>query len=94
MAERLDLTVPETTPAITTYAVTYLCLDWSNARITVEFTGTNGEKKAHSWEGATATTLMVALNKANLTANSLQRRVLAKVTADGVLAGTVSGTPD
>jgi hypothetical protein len=37
---------------------------------------------------------MAALNKADLSSNSLQKRVLQKLIDDGVIPGTVSGAPD
>jgi hypothetical protein len=45
-------------------------------------------------EKTKALNLMIALNKANLTVKSLQRRVLEQLAADGLLAGSVTGTPD
>jgi len=49
--------------------------------------GTDADRtKAHN--------LMVALNKANLTIKSLQKRILEQLTTDGLLLGTVNGTPE
>ena len=96
MAERLDLTTPEgAVAACTNLTVTSLHLDWAGARITAKFKGDNGRSYGAVWEGATATTLMIALNKANLTSNSLHKRVINQALTDGKLpAGTVSGSPD
>lgn len=93
-AETLTLTVPETTPAITTYSVDSLTLNWTRASIMVVVMGTNGERKTFTYEGASARTIMLALNKADLSALSLQRRILQRLTADGFLVGTVTGVPD
>lgn len=41
-----------------------------------------------------ATNLMVALNKANLTSNSLHKRILNQLISDGYIAGTISGSTD
>lgn len=46
------------------------------------------------YEGAVAETLIIALNKANLSTSSLEKRVTAQCQADGQLgAGTITGTP-
>ena len=96
MAERLDLTTPEgAVAACTNLSVTSLHLDWSGARITAKFQGDNGKSYGAFWEGTVATTLMLALNKANLTSNSLHKRVINQALTDGKLpAGTISGIPD
>ncbi len=46
------------------------------------------------YEGSIAMTLLLALNTANLTIKSLERRVLERLIADGLLAGAVTGLPD
>lgn len=94
--ETLSLTTPETVPAITTtdYRVIVLHLDLEGAQIAIHLRGTNGERREFRYEGAEATQLLVALNKANLSIKSLQRRILEKLIADGKLAGNVTGAPD
>jgi hypothetical protein len=94
--ETLSLTTPEVIPAITTtdYKVALLLLDMDGAQISIHLRGTNGERKEFRYDGADATALMVSLNKANLTVKSLQRRILEKLTADGKMAGAVTGIPD
>jgi hypothetical protein len=94
--ESLTLTTPEVVPAITTtdYRVIVLLLDWESAQIAIHLRGTNGERKEIRYEGAEATNLMVSLNKANLTVKSLQRRILEKLGADGLINGSVTGVPD
>jgi hypothetical protein len=95
MSEQLDLTTPIATPARTFYMVQRLVLDWGNQIIQVTVRGSDNVDVHSQWEGATAVTLMRALNKANLTANSLHKRVITQLIADGFLpAGTISGTPD
>ena len=92
MAELITLTSP--LPALSTYTVVELNLNWDAASIQIGLKGTNGERTHYSYSGATATTLMVALNKANLSIKSLQRRVIEQLVTDGKLAGTISGSPD
>lgn len=94
MAEKLDLTTAVTTPDVTSYRVSQLVLDWDGQHIGIFLVGPNGERRTETYNGSTAKTLMIALNKANLTANSLHKRVLNQLVTDGKLAGTVSGTPD
>ena len=88
MAEQLDLT--------TVYSVRELRLDRDQgASIAVRLRNlTTGEQFAHRYEGATALTLINQLNKADLSVQSLERRILLRLVADGLLTGTVSGTPD
>lgn len=95
MAEVLSLTTPISTAARTTYQVVALSLDLEAASIQAVLKGSDGIKITISWDGAQATSLMISLNKANLTSNSLQRRVITQALTDGKLpAGTVTGSPD
>lgn len=93
MAERCDLTTPVTQPTIDNYTVASLTLDWYEARISIILRDNDGKSVHFMYEGATATALMVALNKANLTSNSLQKRIFTQLISDGKLIGTVSGSP-
>jgi len=93
MPEQLDLTAPIVATR-TTYSVTTLVLDFPLAVIRAGLVGSDGITVNVEWTGAAATTLMIALNKANLSTTSLQKRVLQQAVTDGKLpAGTVSGTP-
>ena len=106
MAEDLILTTPEVIPQITTtsYRVVGLNLQWERTTIVIHVRGTNGELKQFQYGGNEPSTppaektkalnLMIALNKANLTIKSLQRRVLEQLATDGLLVGAVSGSPD
>jgi hypothetical protein len=94
--EAVTLTAPEVTPAITTtqYRVGVLLLDVDGAVISIHVRGTNGERKEFRYTGPPATDLMKFLNTANLSVKSLHKRILEKLSADGLLVGTVTGTPD
>jgi hypothetical protein len=92
MAETLTITTPP--PQQTTWRVNELHFNWSAASIQIGLIGTNGEAKHHSYSGATATTLMNTLNKADLSNNSLHKRTLNRLITDGVIAGTIAGSPD
>jgi hypothetical protein len=94
MAEQLDLTAAIVPPSRTTYSVQQLHLSWDTAVIQAVLKGSDGALVVVGWEGAAATTLMISLNKANLSTTSLQKRVLQQAVTDAKLpAGTVSGTP-
>ena len=94
MAEQLDLTTPVTTPDITSWRVVYLELNWAAQSIRIGLLGTNGETSHHNYNGEVAETMMINLNKVNLSTTSLQRRILERLLADGLLVGSISGTPD
>ena len=106
MSESVTLTTSEVTPAITTtdYRLVGLNLQFERKLIVIHLRGTNGELREFSYGGDApgtsvaerlkATNLMIALNKANLTIKSLQRRVLEQLIADDMLLGAISGTPD
>lgn len=97
MAEQFALTTPVTPAAPTTsaYHVRSLYLGWDEQRIVIIVRDNNGLVTTHVYDGAPAVSLMVALNKANLTANSLHRRVLNQLASDGKLpGGSVTGAPD
>ena len=96
-AEQVDLTTPITKPTTNYYRVVLLTLDWDAAYIAIRLKGQNGEFLDFIYRDelplTEATTLMTTLNTANLSTNSLHKRILNKLVADGKLAGTVSGTP-
>lgn len=100
--EQLDLASPqayavrvEQTVEATSYRVGLLVLDWDHALIQIRVTDNLGAITNHVYKGATATSMMIALNKANLSSNSLHKRVLNQLVTDGKLpAGTVNGSPD
>ena len=95
MAEKLDLTSAITTPTLTDYRVTSVTFDWDGAQIIIFLRGTNGEQRREMYTGATATSLMISLNKIDCSVTSLQKRILNRLVSDGKLpGGTVSGTPD
>ena len=93
MAEQIDLTTPIQPPSVANYTVGTLVLDWTNARIFITLKDNNGVDAVFSYVGSQATNMMIALNKANLTNNSLQKRIFTQLIADGKLSGSVSGSP-
>ena len=95
MAEQLDLaTAEQAAPGTVTWKPILLHLNSEQATIKAGFRGDNGEYTSIGYEGTDATTLMVALNKADLSVKSLQRRIMERAVSDGKLSGTISGTPD
>lgn len=91
--EQVDLTSPVQPPATTHYVISRLTLDWDAACIDIVLRDNTGGTQTHTYSGEEATNLMRTLNTANLTSNSLHKRTLAKLIADGKLAGTITGTP-
>ena len=81
-------------PAVSDFTVSELYFNWPRQVISVVLTGAAGQVQTHSWNGSTATTLMTQLNKANLSVTSLHRRVLNQLISDGVIAGSVAGSPE
>jgi len=80
---------------ITSYRVMKLFLDWEGQRIKINVKAPSGERIYHTYQGSTAVTLMTALNKMDLTTNSLHKRILERLETDGVLPdGSVTGSPD
>jgi hypothetical protein len=90
--EILSITTPP--PQQTTWRVNEVYFNWNAASIQIGLIGTNGEAKHHTYSGAVATSLLVSLNKANLSTTSLHKRIINQLVSDGVIAGTVSGSPD
>ena len=105
MAEVLDLNTPITKPSTTTWRVVGLNLSYepNHSTVGVHLLGSDGLRRSYGYTDydenqvftGTATALLSALNTANLSVKSLQKRVLERIAADfPVNAGTVSGTPD
>jgi len=92
--ERITLTTPKPLPAqVVGYTVSSLLLKWEpTPQIVVTLKGEDGTYTDQVYEGATATTLMVALNKANLSTRSLNQRIFDRLIADGRIVGTVAGS--
>lgn len=97
MAEKLSLTAPVTpsVPSTNDYSIRSLYFGWEEQLIQIVLRDNNGAVSNYTYSGSAATALMVALNKANLTNNSLHKRVLNQLVTDGkLLPGTVTGAPD
>lgn len=94
--ERFTLQTPLSTSI---YAINELRLTWGDgtvaaARITISLSDatTGANPTVAVYNGAIAQSLMIALNKANLTTRSLNQRVLDRLILDGKIAGTVTGS--
>lgn len=102
MAEIVTLAAPVyVDPGAQQFRIALLVFDWEGQRIKVHLRegtansfASGGKLITAHYDGATAVTLMTALNKANLTTQSLHQRVMARLIADGKLSGSTSGTPD
>jgi hypothetical protein len=92
--ERVNLTNPIAKPSISNYTISYLALDWSNQRVTIELLANNGERLSKVYDSTTnptGNTIMTGLNTANLTTRSLNQRVFDRLIQDKVIEGTVTG---
>jgi hypothetical protein len=93
MAEILTLTAPVVTTR-TTYRLSLIILDWDGAFISIRLVGSDGGDLVRTYSGAAATAKMTALNTANFTVTSLQKKVFQMLLVDfPELAGVISGTP-
>lgn len=102
--EELALTDPIVVPATTTakYRVVSLTLNIESIAlpsqepglILIELRDNNNERSSYRYEGTEATTMIKTLNTANLSTKSMHKRILEKLSNDGLLPGTVVGTPD
>jgi hypothetical protein len=97
MAEQVDLTTPITNCKVKELLFRYLGAE-SLVGVTVEAppttAGAPGAVFGHQYYGAEAESMLKVLNTANLTVKSLHKRVLERLIADGVIEGSISGTPD
>lgn len=86
---------PSTPVTVTGYRVLRLILDWGLKLIEVKLRHPLGHEVNASYEGTEAEALMIGLNKADLSTNSLHRRILQRLMTDGKIEnGSVTGTPD
>jgi hypothetical protein len=95
MAESIALTTPYTVDPrqASSFVVDSILLNWKEKSIVIHLGG-NGIQQRIEYTGTVATNLMIALNKANLSTTSLQKRIFLQLIADGYIAGSITGTPD
>lgn len=105
MAEDFTLTTPITDPAKVTnkYRIVILNLHMEAPQIQpgvastvhIQLRDNVGNPLIHEYTGDQATDYIKWINTANFSTKSMQKRILEKLTAEGVLPpGTVTGTPD
>jgi hypothetical protein len=101
--EELQLTDPVVVPEKVTakYRVVSVLLNMENGptssepgHIVITLRNEHEELSYYSYTGAAATQMIKTLNTANLSTKSMHKRILEKLSADGFLPGTVTGTPD
>lgn len=96
-AEQIDLSIPYDPDDRTTSTmrISYIDMDWDGKLIDVCLVSTeNNVKLYYQYEGEVAENLMKSLNKMDFSTDSLQKRVMERLVTDGILTGTVSGSPD
>jgi hypothetical protein len=96
MAEKITLTVPLVTHyAVSDYEVTGVFVGRNPFKLTIYYRDSLGNEFSDETVGDAAEPLVKALNKANLSIKSLERRALEKLQADGrISAGSVTGSPE
>jgi hypothetical protein len=62
--------------------------------VAIELRDNNNERSSYSYQGLEAETMIRTLNTANLSTKSMHKRILEKLSNDGKLPGTITGTPD
>jgi hypothetical protein len=67
--------------------------DGRHLSVRYDANGSSGSGGVTTVEAGVGRALITALNKANLSTTSLERRILQRLIADGHLAGSVTGTP-
>lgn len=93
--EQINLTTPYVADprSANNFKIEALFLNWNDSLITIRV-GNGVLNNVFHYQGEQARNMMIILNKANLTNNSLHKRILNQLINDGYLTGTISGTPD
>lgn len=94
MAEKLDLTAPQTFPAITDWRMKRIDKDIEEQYLLLVARSNTGTLKERLVRGPAAVTLIRFLNKADNTLKSEERRALEYMRDQGDFVGTISGAPD
>lgn len=92
--EKLTLTTAVTFPNIVDYKILRLILDWQEEFIDIKYQANTGETKSYRYFGTQARTMMLQLNKVNLSTKSLHKRIWEQLIVDGIITGTITGSPD
>lgn len=102
--EQLELTDPVTTPAVTTATFKVIGLTMNMETVTtpgatpglivIELKDNLNVRRTQRYEGQTAIDYMKFINTANFSTKSLHKRILERLSNEGVLPGTVTGAPD
>lgn len=93
--EAVTLTAPIAKPSTSSCTLDSVLLDVAGKRIVATLTCNNGDQVSKQYDAfttPTGATLLSSLNvSANSAGNSLIKKVYARLIADAVLAGTVTG---
>lgn len=96
MAELVTLTTAEPAPATTVYQLGRVLLDVTTLTVRIELVGDTGKPKVIIY-GPTTTptgaTILHALNTGNFSTTSLAKKIYQQLQSDGLIPGTISGTP-
>lgn len=102
--EELVLTDPVVQPEVVTnkFRVTSILMNWEGmpaadgvpAYMQIDLKDNNNAARTVSYEGQIAKDYIKFINTGNFSVNSLNKRLLQKLSADGQLPGTVVGAPE
>ena len=93
--EKHTLSEPIAKPTVSEYVIRYLRFDWDCTAIEVGWTDNLGTVYQHSYGGTEAKAILCALNTADLSSETLLRRMLARLVTDGRIgAGKSTGEPE
>ena len=94
--ERIDLTTPETKTIAVSWRVQGSSWNFDSGQFSVTFISNTGETRVCSEpDQASSRTLIIALNKANLTNNTFNQRAVNRYSGSNSClgAGAAAGTP-
>jgi len=87
--EKLTLTT-----AVSEFEITVVSMSWPLAQVIIVYKNELGHAHSLVITGAAATTMMNDINTGDHTVTSVHKMCLQKLNDDGILVGTISGTPD
>jgi hypothetical protein len=75
------------------YQIVSLYLNWVTSHIEITLQASDGSMPVFKYDGDIAKNILSLLLTANLTLNSLHKRILKRLNDDGLLVGVISGVP-
>lgn len=92
--EKVTQTIATTFPNESDWEIVRLDLNWEGLIIHIDVKSNVGTRRSKEYIGIDARDKMRTLKKANLSIKSLDKRIYEFLVADGVIEGTITGSPD